>query len=451
MIPLVKTFFQKTPRPVGAILSKIPYRMRPGIGAAYARHKRLISAFDAMDTASQKAFILSRMQKVVAQAMNVPFYRELYKSCGVSPNDIRNFSDISRLPVVTKEMLREAQLANRSQPVTGRYLANTGGSSGSPLNFYITPGHIPIEWAHMHTIWEKLGYDQSRLKLVFAGRNLARKAVEYDGLRHSYAVNVYKGIDRILPELAALLDKEKIFYLHGYPSALAVFAENLAQYAPDLVQELQSTLRGIFLGSEYPAPMYRDRIESVFNVPSVSWYGHTERAVLAWERKEPFIYHPFQTYGYCEVAPNEESGGWRLIGTSYSNFASPFIRYDTGDDVEPVDIQEGLLKSFRIREGRRGEYVIDRNGVKIPLTALIFGRHHPMFDVAKFIQVRQVRNGEITIMVTPKAELPSDFVFEDWFDSEGLDMKINYEVLEKPVLSTSGKVVLKADPCEGEV
>ena len=442
MIPYIKYVLQQVPKPVGFLLSKIPYRIRPGIGPSYASHKREIEAFENFSIENKQDFILSKVCNVVRQAMNIPFYRDLYMSHGVQPEDIRQFSDIEKLPIVTKQMLSATALEDRSAKTKGRYVTNTGGSSGATLGFYITPGLIPNEWAHMHTIWSKLGYDQSLLKMTYGGRNLGNKCIVYDGLRHQYSVNVYKGIEDILAELRVVLKKEKIYYLHGYPSALAEFAASCERHAPDLVEILRNNLRGAFLGSEYPAPMYRDRIESIFGIPNVSWYGHTERAILAWEKHEKFIYHPFQTYGYCELLPNQETGGWRLIGTSYGNFASPFIRYDTGDDVEPVEMHNGLLVSFRIRSGRLGEFVVDRHGVKIPLTALIFGRHHRLFDIALYIQVRQERDGEIIVIITPKERMPDGFIFEEWFDSTGIDMNIGYQVVEKPILSVAGKVTL---------
>ena len=50
-------------------------------------------------------------------------------------------------------------------------MVNTGGSSGESLNFYILPSSIPLEWAHMHTIWEVLGFRTWKPKLYFGGRN----------------------------------------------------------------------------------------------------------------------------------------------------------------------------------------------------------------------------------------------------------------------------------------
>jgi len=443
LIPYIKSVFQDIPRPIGFILAKLPYGIRPGIGRAYTQYQQRIESFDRMDIDQQQAFVLSRLRRLISEAMKVPFYRSLYTSHGLVPEDIRTFSDIAQIPMVTKETLRETPLDGRSRKIDGCYMANTGGSSGSPLEFYITPGLIPIEWAHMHTIWGKLGYRQSMLKLSLSGRSLGEQPVAYDGLRHQYSINVYKSFSVILPALREVVNKMNVCYLHGYPSALSEFAENCERYAPDVVERLKVSLRGAFLGSEYPAPKYREQIETVFDVPTISWYGHTERAVLAWEKYEKFVYHPFHTYGYCEVVPNEDTGGWKLVGTSYENFASPFIRYDTGDDVEPVEVREGLLISFRIRFGRSGEFVLDCHGTRIPLTALIFGRHHRLFDLARFIQVRQAEAGHMTVIVTPRESLPPGFACDELFDSRGLDMTIRFEIVDSPILSSSGKVMLR--------
>jgi len=442
-LPIIKSFFQDIPKPLGKTLSFIPYGLRPAIGKAYSSNQRRIESFAAWDIEKKKGFIFAKVKEAVRMALQAPFYKELYSAKGICLEDIHTFSDLSELPIINKEMLRFYPLERRSNYVQGRYITNTGGSSGTPLDFYITPRLIPREWAHMHTIWGKLGYKQSMLKLQFGGRNLKETSLVYDGLRHGYTINVYKCFHDVLSDLRRILKKEQFYYLHGYPSAIAEFAQNCETYAPDVVNVLRRTLKGAFLASEYPAPFYRDRIEEIFRISTVSWYGHTERAILAWELDQKYVYHPFQTYGYCEVIPNEKSGGWHLIGTSYGNFASPFIRYDTGDDVEPVEIKDGLLVSFRIRSGRLGEFVLDRRGVKIPLTALVFGRHHRLFDIAKFIQVRQTAVGEMTVIVTPIKSLPPNFKIEEWFDSTGLDMKTEFEIVDKPILTTSGKVTLK--------
>lgn len=445
VIPMVKRLFQNMPEPIGELWARVPYEYRPCLGKNYREMKREINAFEEMPTNKKKQIIFTRFRKSLKEAMEIPFYRDLYKRNDIRPEDIRCFEDIKNLPVITKEMLKECPLENRSGPSKGRYMANTGGSSGSTLSFYITPEHIPVEWAHMHAIWGRLGYKPSDLKISFSGRNLGADGIRYDGLRHQYSINIYKNIESYVEDLRAVVTRKKIRFLHGYPSAIAEFGQRCKEIAPDVISMLKTHLKGALLGSEYPAEIYRSPIEEIFEIPTVSWYGHTERAILAWEKNNKFEYEPFQTYGYCEVLPDSETGGWRLIGTTYFNAASPFIRYDTGDDVEPIEIEEGLLKKFAIRKGRLGDFVLDRKGTRISLTALIFGRHHRLFNIARFIQVKQREKGEMTVLATISEELPKGFVFFEWFDATGLDMEIRFEIIDEPIRSPSGKVVLKVN------
>ena len=81
-----------------------------------------------------------------------------------------------------------------------------------------------------------------------------------------------------------------------------------------------------------------------------------------------------QTYGFTESIASSTSE--QLVGTNYYNFASPFIRYNTEDGIQVEKQTEGILESFKIVDGRVGEYVLDQNNKKISLTGLIYGRHH---------------------------------------------------------------------------
>lgn len=444
MIQSVKTLLQSIPAPAGRLLSRFPYAQRPFIGRPYRRCQRLIADSETWSSEQTRTFVFSQVKRVIQHAyQRIPFYRRLYDENRFSPDRLRSFDDIERVPVIDKAALQAVPLRERSTMILGRYLANTGGTSGSPLHFYITPDLIPSEWGHMHWVWRKLGYTERDLKLGFGGRNLGKDNVVYDGLRHQYVVSLYREIDRVASDLLLIARSAPIRYLHGYPSAIYEFARFCEKEQPELLRLLRASLRGALLGSEFPVREWRERIESVFGIPSVSWYGHTERAVLAWEKGEPFEYHPFQTYGYCEV--KRSADGFRLIGTSYRNLASPLIRYDTGDDVEPLNVESGLLRSFRIRNGRVGDFVVDRNGVKIPLTALIFGRHHDLFNIAKFVQVRQRAPGHMEVLATLErgAKTPSDW--NRWFDTSGLEMTIDFCRLNEPILTPRGKVALRVE------
>ncbi|MRH78515.1 hypothetical protein GH984_07325 [Spiribacter sp. C176] len=447
ILPFIKKNLQEIPYPIGKALAYWRYDLRPGIGIGYSQKRRDLRIFEEKTLEQQKRFIFEKVKTSLVLAATIPIYKELWASANVQLEDIHGFEDLKKLPIISKEMLRETALSDRSRAAIGRYLANTGGTSGNPLGFYITPKLIPNEWAHMHRVWEKLGYRAHDLKLVISGRNLGTNPVAYDGLRHSLVVNIYAPFDEVCDGLRKWIVDKRLAYLHGYPSAVAEFGLQLAEFAPDLLGRLRGDLKGAFLGSEYPAPLYRQTIEDIFQVGSVSWYGHTERCVLAWERDEPYSYYPFHTYGFAEAIWDDALSSWRLIATSYGNYACPFIRYDTGDLIEPVDHEEGLLRSFRIKEGRVGDFITDKSGHRISLTGLIFGRHHKVFDFATHVQVRQKIAGELTVFVAMRGSLSDSQInnhrLRDYMDLEDLNLDIEVVGVEKPFRTSAGKIPLK--------
>jgi len=444
LVPRIKSFLETLPLPVGKALACMPYAWRPGIRSTYRQRLRDIQWFAGASPADRRRFVFERVRRVVAFAIeHVPFYREYYRDCRFHLDCLNDFEDLQRIPIVTKSLLRGCELERRSCNQPGRYVVNTGGSSGEPLEFYIMPNAIGHEWAHMHTIWSRFGYRPSHLKAGFGGRNVGSKAVVYDALRHQLTVNVYRPHAEIAAELMRVLKKNPVSYLHGYPSALYDFACYCDNNEPELLVAMRSSLRGIFLGSEFPTPVYRTQIERVFRTPTISWYGHTERAVLAWEKLGAFRYEPFQTYGYAEAVADGATGRTRLVATSYYNVASPFIRYDTGDDVEVTAAEENLLQEYTVRAGREGDFILDKHHKRIPLTGLIFGRHHGLFDLARFVQIEQREPGRATVIVTPRSQTTTVGELAAQFDGSNVDISFDVVLTERPVLSKAGKVLLK--------
>lgn len=424
---------------IGLIINKIPFSIRPGIGEIYSKRKIEIQAYNSYSIHDKQCFILGNMKSIVNFAYhNVSFYREHYDRSGFHPKELVNFSDIEKIPVVNKELLRNFNLEKRSTKVRNRYIVNTGGSSGSPFDFYVEPDCIGHEWAHMHTIWENLDYKPSDLKLAFAGRSDLKKPIEYDVLRNHFAIDLYTEYHLVAKMLRKILKRHEIKYLHGYPSSIYDFALYCRNHDSNLQRLLSNTLVGAFLGSEYPHKHYREIIEDTFKINTVSWYGHTERAVLAYEKHQKFVYEPFQTYGFSEAIHNE--GQYELIGTSYYNHASPLIRYNTNDVISDVIQTNGILDSFKITKGREGEFVIDKNHKKINLTALIFGRHHNLFGCSKFIQVKQIDIGKIIVYYV--ADNIPESKASEMFDSKNVDIDVLFSRLDEPIRTISGKINL---------
>lgn len=431
----LKFIAERLPEPFGKALAGTPYSWR--LGKEYARQRKQMQWFLQLDKSTQRYWVQNKALSIAHDCLaEHPFYRNFYRTSGIQSS----ISDFAELPIVTKEDFQQVCLEQRSILEKGRYLTNTGGSSGEPLVFFLDSKVFAREWAHMHFIWEQLDYRPVDTKLTFRGKNLGKRPILYNAVHNEYLVNAYCPYERIAEAVWRKLKKNKIGFLHGYPSAIYDFVRYCRDNHSNILEVLSESLKGILYGSEYPAAIYREPIEASLPVPSISWYGHSEFSVLAYE-VDKYVYAPLHTYGYAEAVPCDD--GYRLVCTGYYNRVSPFIRYDTGDIIEPLE-QDGLLRSFRIKRGRVGDFIIDKDGRKISLTALIFGRHHPIFARARFLQIAQQCPGRATIVVT--SPVGAGLRKEDVCSMMDLsDVRIHFDmmVVDEPIRTKAGKVRLK--------
>lgn len=443
---LKKTNIQ-IPISVGKSLARINFSYRPGIGSLYEENKINIENYSKFTETEKEKFIFEKFQKIFLHAYhNVPFYKDLYQNkYNINVSDINEFKDIVKLPIIKKSDLLNTSLENRSYNLKNRLLVNTGGSSGKTFSFYMDPLRYGSEWAHIHNMWGRLNYTPKDLKIIFDARANSKTPVRYDFVRNSLAVNIFEDKNITCKELLRISRKHKISYLHGYPSAIFEFAIFCLEFQPELLKKLQRTLKGAFLSSEYPSPHFRKPIEEIFKIKTQSFYGHTETCVLAVETK-PNLYNAFQTYGHAE-AVKQKNDKSHLIGTSYNNFASPLIRYDTEDVIEVVSKPTNILEDFYITEGRKGDFILDKNLNRVPLTGLIFGRHHEIFDKCSHIQIFQEQAGKAKVFYITASDL-TDELARKYFNSDGIEIDFDFKKLKSPIKSKSGKVglLLNHDP-----
>lgn len=433
MKEFLKFFAENVPFPVGKVLTNIPMEWR--LGRRYRHFQNCFGFVDVILGDQHKYY--KAIEHIVNFADQNTLIYQYFPRNNNQPISISSRSDIEALPIFDKKMLRSLALSDRGVVENALKKSNTGGTTGQPLDFYVEKYSYAREWAHMHAIWATLGYDFKDLKLTIRGQNIGARIYKYNFNQNEFLINAYEPVSNHLSSFRELISSKDFKWIHGYPSAVYSFLKELENVDSALFEDLLHKVHGVFLGSEFPAPQYRDYIENYCGLKTISWYGHSEMAVLAPEREPGSgVYWPLYSYGFPEAIPSAD--GYRLVATSIFNNASPFVRYDTGDLIEPT-FNEGFLESFTIKEGRNSDFVIDLNGRAIPLTALIFGRHHLAFEYCEHVQVRQVSEGKIEIVVTSKTEI------DDWsqlFDFNNSFFDVCFTQVQSPVRTPSGKVQL---------
>ena len=344
------------------------------------------------------------------------FYREIFDSIGFKPEDLKSPEDIEALPTIDKSTLRDHldDMCAVSPDSRGIDSVSTGGSSGEPLRFYIGAGRSAVEYAYLVASWARIGYRLNIVQAVFRGQVVPEDRTGLHHfhdpiLRRHYYSNFHMGEEAIRRYLDHIRTIGPCF-LHVYPSSAAAIARHVSRSGI----ASPTNVCGILAGSEMVFPDDRTLVEEVFSVRYLSWYGHSEKLVLATECEHSTDYHVWPTYGYFELVDNDGHGitepGQRgeIVGTGFINRVVPFIRYRTGDHA--VYVADRCSKCgrqqmiFNTVEGRWPQGgVAARDGSTISMTA--FNVHDDTFDNTLGYQFYQTTPGEAVLRVVPARPL----------------------------------------------
>lgn len=280
-----------------------------------------------------------RLKKLVTHAYNtVPFYRKHYDKSGVNPKEIKSLKDISRLPLVTRDDIRDAgdSLISSQYKKNKLVHGHTSGTTGSPLSFFWDKQTCvytnAVDWRQK--AWADIRYGD-RIAL-FLGRTIVPTEKteppfwQLDRIHNMLWMSSFHLSEHYLPHYLSKLRRYKPAAIEGYPSTVYI----LARYLKAIGETLP--VKAVFTSSETLLPMQRAIIEERFEAPVYDYLGMAERVVFATQCAEQHEYHLNFEYAVNEIVDNDgnvlENGqeGY-LVGTSLLNYGMPFIRYKSND------------------------------------------------------------------------------------------------------------------------
>ena len=384
----------------------IPLKYRMGI--YYIRIRRFLNKSQWWDRDKIENWQLQKLKHIVKYAyLNVSGYYSLYKNAGIKPEDILTLNDIKLLPFVTKELIRDNLNDFTSRTISKEKLiyVTTGGSTGIPLGFFQTKLDESMEVAFMHTGWQRIGWSFDDTSIVLRGKFIGSKEKfwKFDSCRKELLLSSYHLNEQTYSKYVKKILEYKPLYLKAYPS-MATILSDLILNRNDVGK---INFKAILLGSENIYPWQKEMLSTAFAEEKVfASYGPSQKVILAPMCAYSDQYHVWPFYGLTEIIKKTESDEvGELVGTSFWNYATPFIRYrtmDMGTNGKMVCHKCGrhfhLIKNI---EGRLQDYLVTKDGAYIPVTALIFAQHFKAFGTIKNIQLYQKKIGEVIVKIVP--------------------------------------------------
>jgi len=375
---------------------------------------------------------------------NVPYYHRLFDERGLKPKDIQNFDDLKKLPCLDKDTFRlhVGEMLAKSIDPKKLLITHTSGTTGKPLQFYEDESTGQKEMAFIYHQWSRVGYMPGDIRIELRGAVNRRKPIYYDPI---FKVLRLSPLIDSKETTCHYLEKMRLFeakFLHGYPGAIASFAYAIKRYGISVPFKLKAVL----FASEAIYEWERVLVQEVFNCRVFSHYGMTEKVVLAAECEHSQNYHCLPQYGMTEIDPQS----YEIIGTTFLNYANPFIRYRT-TDIASTCISSGCEECgrnyypvFAKVEGRLEDFIVTPQGTLIAPAIIT----HPFKDLKtiKDTQVVQESLDRVILRAVPwekgdlqlfEAEISK--LCQDLQEILGAGMQVKGEMTEEIERPKSGK------------
>jgi phenylacetate-CoA ligase len=379
---------------------------------------------------------------------NVPYYRRVFKSVGATAEDIRRPEDLSALPILRKQDIREnlQDLISETPHRTDLAPEETGGSTGQNLFFYVDRQALKARLANNARMNAWLGVRIGDRKASLWGMRFREHRLEklkrtikcwFDNTLY---VSAYKMDAETIDRTARRLIRFKPDMLIAFPSSLYHFATSAGAVAADKIRPKVITTSG-----ETLYDWQRSAIEAAFCSPVYNHYGCCEFGAIARECSERNGLHFAADRVYIESVPMTAQGSadsvCELVVSGLDNYGMPFIRYAI-EDLGQVTWDRcscGLgLPRLTSLAGRVYDIVQAPNGNFLGGT---FWGHILKQGVEKF-QVIQEELNEVKIIVVPTADFgdaTKKYVLGKVREACGDQMKVVFDLKDDIDLTPSGK------------
>lgn len=406
LIKKVLKYYSKIPISILNFLAPV-YHLFPDslrFTPIFANEMREIERIHSLSEVEIKQEEIERLKRLVCYAYeHTQYYKELFQREGIKPDDIQSIEDMRKIPFLTKDLLRE----NREKMVSDEFknddliYITTSGSTGEPTGFYVQKDSHLRDWAYSFFFFRDYGYTTRCTKLMLRGKIFISqrngKCFQWDAFKRELSINVFEMTDKNMETYCRAIEKYKPDVAYGYMSAMYVLCKYISK-RPNILQHQFKCFVGI---SENISDDQREFVENVIQAPVLTFYGMSERVIIAMESQNTHEYIPEPLYGITELVDEagnvikENNVDGELVGTSLLNYGMPLIRYKTGDISSWS--RAGRLSGIGGRWNH--DVLVGKDHCAVSMTAL--NMHSEIFKKVVRYQLVQDEVGKVDINIIP--------------------------------------------------
>lgn len=345
--------------------------------------------------------------------------------------------EIKKLPILTKAEVR-ANIDDILISVPALRRKSTSGSTGTGLVFYGTEESESAQWAVWWRYWGRLGIRRGTWcahfggKLVVPRRSKAPPYFRYNLASKQMMFSSYHLSEDTVCHYVEALNEKKPRWLHGYASVIS----ELARLAIKKDIHLDYAVDCITLGSENVTSTHERVIFEFFGVKPMQHYGLAEGVANFSNRPGKVGFSVDEDFAFVEFLPMGNQ--FKVVGTNFTNYAFPLIRYDTGDLVSKVD-DSVFPRVVGSVDGRQDDYIVLPTGEKIGRVASVFNE----FDFIDESQLVQKELSSVAVRMVVNSRWDSScekLVRRALREKLGQDICIDFEYVDAVQRTASGKV-----------
>jgi phenylacetate-CoA ligase len=364
----------------------------------------------------------ARLAILTAAAERSPYYRALFDDvfgARVELGQLLDDANWRQIPILTAEAVMDHARDMCTRPPSELDIGSSGGTSGKPVKFYLDRHRSPVEYAFVHDAWARAGFRAGDPRCVFRSLDLGaseQTCMQYEPALAELRCSVFHLSDETMGRYHDEIVARGIRFIHGYPSAIAIFAAFLlrAGLAP------LSQIRAVFPSSERFNADHKELVSRAFGQPEIlPFYGLSEKVAFASVPADDLDVFEFEPlYGYTELLDDEDTpvttvgAAGRIVSTGLLFPGMPFLRYDTGDRAELVQLPEAAngyrLAACGISPKHGIEYFLSRSNLLIAIKGIISNLQGTAYGIREY-QFYQDTPGEVIVRIVPLPRASTDF------------------------------------------